>query len=453
MDGTGYHKKTVAILKELCKERGIAFTSKDKKADIIAHLVEADEREALSKQADASASAQQPETDADEGTDNQPMVEDSNDAGAEAPAPDHMEDDSESQATVEPSVSISEVKTEVEHMEEESEAAVSSPVKIERGENGAEAEITETPATATSSMNEEPAPTPDESSIPKRTPSPKKGKRKAEPLDEAEEQHKKPRTDPGPESTPAPTESHDGNDMNGTSDSRVADSEAPTTTKEDTTTGEQGATNGHGVATTNGHETEMNTDDGGRRILLVRGFTRPLQLPAVEELMSRYGSYRDLWMNKIKTHCFVTYDTAHEASTAKEAIEGMIFQPNTGKHLTADLVTEKDREETKASLESSSNRQPPLPPGYGGRGRLNNGPPHPLAISGPNATPAANGLTIRGRSSVSSVGSREPTTPHKLPPLPPKVNPAVNFFRTNVKPRLYYAPVNKEKVRRKWQQA
>ena len=42
------------------------------------------------------------------------------------------------------------------------------------------------------------------------------------------------------------------------------------------------------------------------RTLVVSGFTRPLLISAVEGLMSTYGKFTTLWMNKIKTHCFVT---------------------------------------------------------------------------------------------------------------------------------------------------
>ncbi|CAF1079131.1 unnamed protein product [Rotaria sordida] len=60
------------------------------------------------------------------------------------------------------------------------------------------------------------------------------------------------------------------------------------------------------------------------RILYIRGLTRPFTLPLLKELLSRYGKLVDgeFWLDKIKSQCFVTYNTLEEAQNAREGLDG-----------------------------------------------------------------------------------------------------------------------------------
>ncbi|CAF4427459.1 unnamed protein product [Rotaria magnacalcarata] len=60
------------------------------------------------------------------------------------------------------------------------------------------------------------------------------------------------------------------------------------------------------------------------RILYIRGLTRPFTLPLLKELLSRYGKLVDgeFWLDKIKSQCFVIYNTLEEAQNAREGLDG-----------------------------------------------------------------------------------------------------------------------------------
>ncbi|CAF1128646.1 unnamed protein product [Rotaria sp. Silwood1] len=60
------------------------------------------------------------------------------------------------------------------------------------------------------------------------------------------------------------------------------------------------------------------------RILYIRGLTRPFTLPLLKELLSRFGKLVDgeFWLDKIKSQCFVTYNTLEEAQNAREGLDG-----------------------------------------------------------------------------------------------------------------------------------
>ncbi|CAF0956821.1 unnamed protein product [Didymodactylos carnosus] len=60
------------------------------------------------------------------------------------------------------------------------------------------------------------------------------------------------------------------------------------------------------------------------KILYIRGLTRPFTVPQLKELLSRYGTLvdGDFWVDKIKSQCFVTYDSLEEAQCARESLDG-----------------------------------------------------------------------------------------------------------------------------------
>ncbi|RCI06041.1 hypothetical protein CU098_013246 [Rhizopus stolonifer] len=73
--------------------------------------------------------------------------------------------------------------------------------------------------------------------------------------------------------------------------------------------------------------------------ILVRGFVRPLILRQAQELFSKYGNVKKFWMDSIKTHCYVIYETSEEAQKAYSQVNGIIFPSETGRKLTVEDVT------------------------------------------------------------------------------------------------------------------
>ncbi|UJR30180.1 hypothetical protein I4U23_017720 [Adineta vaga] len=60
------------------------------------------------------------------------------------------------------------------------------------------------------------------------------------------------------------------------------------------------------------------------RIIYIRGLTRPFTLTLLKELLKDYGALVDgeLWLDKIKSQCFVTYATLEGAQKAREGLDG-----------------------------------------------------------------------------------------------------------------------------------
>jgi len=75
------------------------------------------------------------------------------------------------------------------------------------------------------------------------------------------------------------------------------------------------------------------------RTLLVKNFVRPFTVTAAEKFLTQTGKITRFWMNDIKTHCYVTYETTEQAIAVREAVYGVVWPPNnTSKPLIADFV-------------------------------------------------------------------------------------------------------------------
>ncbi|KAK4509480.1 uncharacterized protein ATC70_007832 [Mucor velutinosus] len=73
--------------------------------------------------------------------------------------------------------------------------------------------------------------------------------------------------------------------------------------------------------------------------LYIKGFVRPLIIKHVQELLSKYGTVKRFWMDSIKTHCYVTYETAPQAKEACHQVNGIKFPADTGRLLTVGELT------------------------------------------------------------------------------------------------------------------
>jgi apoptotic chromatin condensation inducer in the nucleus len=57
-------------------------------------------------------------------------------------------------------------------------------------------------------------------------------------------------------------------------------------------------------------------------------------------MLSDYGHIVSFWMDSIKTHCYVTYETISEASNARNDLYNRIWPPTTGRPLIAEFISE-----------------------------------------------------------------------------------------------------------------
>jgi len=78
------------------------------------------------------------------------------------------------------------------------------------------------------------------------------------------------------------------------------------------------------------------------RALRIDGFRRPFRLPDVKSLLEKYGSVTHMWMDKIRTHCYMMYKTEDEATRAKGEIHGLNWPEGSVKTLEVSFVTEDE---------------------------------------------------------------------------------------------------------------
>ncbi|RUS15364.1 hypothetical protein BC937DRAFT_92542, partial [Endogone sp. FLAS-F59071] len=72
--------------------------------------------------------------------------------------------------------------------------------------------------------------------------------------------------------------------------------------------------------------------------IYIKGFVRPLTQQQVKRLVGQYGEVEQLWIDNIKTHCYVTYTTPAAAKAARAAIHDIKFPADTGRQLHVGLV-------------------------------------------------------------------------------------------------------------------
>ncbi|PWA74457.1 SAP domain-containing protein [Artemisia annua] len=169
--------------------------------------------------------------------------------------------------------------------------------------------------------------------------------------------------------------------------------------------------------------------------LRIDNFVRPFTLKAVQELLGKTGKVVSFWMDQIKTHCYVTYESVEEAIETRNAVCNLQWPVYGGKLLMADFV---DPQEVKNRVD---------PP-----------PPTPVTVQ-PTTTQAPQPSP--------RVKQQQLPPPPSLPPPPPLANvppPARNrapvtekieppivtlddlFRKTRATPRIYYLPLSDEQV-------
>ncbi|XP_035531658.1 apoptotic chromatin condensation inducer 1b [Morone saxatilis] len=111
-------------------------------------------------------------------------------------------------------------------------------------------------------------------------------------------------------------------------------------------------------------------------IIHVTNLVRPFTLGQLKELLNRTGSVVEdgFWIDKIKSHCFVTYATAEEAVATRAALHGVKWPPSNPKVLSVDfceqtvldfhkgILKPQKEEEHVAQPVAPQTRLPPLMP-------------------------------------------------------------------------------------------
>jgi apoptotic chromatin condensation inducer in the nucleus len=185
--------------------------------------------------------------------------------------------------------------------------------------------------------------------------------------------------------------------------------------------------------------------------LKIDKFLRPFTHKAVKELLANTGVVQAMWMDQIKTHCYVTYSTVEEAVATRNALYNLQWPPQGGRLLTAEFV---ESEEVKIRCDGEkaalSNVVPPR------------GPVPPPARETP-AEHAVSAPPPTHPSSLPPVPASGLPPPPPLPP-PPRERPSMPskqemelqgptlddlFKKTRAKPHIYYLPLTEKDVAEK----
>ncbi|XP_056640447.1 apoptotic chromatin condensation inducer in the nucleus-like isoform X2 [Diorhabda sublineata] len=84
-------------------------------------------------------------------------------------------------------------------------------------------------------------------------------------------------------------------------------------------------------------------------ILYITNLVRPFTLKQLKELLERTGKIKEggFWTDRIKSKCYVQYETIEQAETTRNALHGINWPIGNGKQLVIDYATEDDMEKAK----------------------------------------------------------------------------------------------------------
>ncbi|XP_044266325.1 apoptotic chromatin condensation inducer in the nucleus [Tribolium madens] len=90
-------------------------------------------------------------------------------------------------------------------------------------------------------------------------------------------------------------------------------------------------------------------------ILYITNLVRPFTVKQLKELLERTGKVQEdgFWTDRIKSKCYVQYETQEEAEATRNALHGVQWPIGNGKKLIIDFATAEDMENAK---------NPPAPP-------------------------------------------------------------------------------------------
>ncbi|KAF9096729.1 hypothetical protein BGX23_010538 [Mortierella sp. AD031] len=98
---------------------------------------------------------------------------------------------------------------------------------------------------------------------------------------------------------------------------------------------------------------EASTADATKRALTITNFVRPLNIPQVKRMLSQSGEIETLWMDSIRTHCYVIFKEAAAAKKAYNQTNNVVFPPETGKALKPHFITAEAASRSIAAAEEA----------------------------------------------------------------------------------------------------
>ncbi|KAF9119406.1 hypothetical protein BGW39_000322 [Mortierella sp. 14UC] len=161
-----------------------------------------------------------------------------------------------------------------------------------------------------------------------------------------------------------------------------------------------------------------------KRALTITNFLRPLTVPQVRRELAQYGEIEALWLDSIKTHCYVIYKEAANAEKAYNQTNNVVFPKETGRPLKPYLIT---AEAARRSIDAADQAQQ-----AGKKPVIYTGEEPVPAVEKPKAAP-------KPKTPI-AVEKNEARIIFKRPQVQ-VVQPTELFSMTKAQPMLYYKAV------------
>ncbi|KAF9435777.1 Apoptotic chromatin condensation inducer in the nucleus [Entomortierella beljakovae] len=162
------------------------------------------------------------------------------------------------------------------------------------------------------------------------------------------------------------------------------------------------------------------------RSLAITNFIRPLTVNQVKRMLSEFGEIEVLWMDSIRTHCYVTYKDETSAEKAFDQVKGQVFPKETGKPLEPHYITV---EAAALSIEQAEDAQ------KNGKRAVAYTGSTPLVATPVVAAPKRGAPIALNTDDIEVFFKRDKVEQAQV------VQPADLFKMTKTQPALYYKPV------------
>ncbi|KAF9926249.1 hypothetical protein FBU30_004144 [Linnemannia zychae] len=165
------------------------------------------------------------------------------------------------------------------------------------------------------------------------------------------------------------------------------------------------------------------TNPTAKRALTITNFVRPLVVSQVKRLLSESGEIEKLWLDNIKTHCYVIFKEEAEAEKAYKQTDNLKYPPETGKNLKPYFITSEAAYKSIAAAEEAqkAGKRPVI---YTGQ--------EPLPTEKPKAVPKPKAPIVVQKDEAKVIFKRAQVQ---------VVQPTELFSMTKAKPMLYYKAV------------
>ncbi|KAL0087150.1 hypothetical protein F4703DRAFT_1735627, partial [Phycomyces blakesleeanus] len=194
--------------------------------------------------------------------------------------------------------------------------------------------------------------------------------------------------------------------------------------------------------------------EDGLPAIYIKGFVRPLIIKHVQELIGKYGTVKRFWMDSIKTHCYVVYESSEEAKKALSSIDSIVFPPETGRKLTVGRMTAEQAEHVIEQEQSAAEKrirldwETALQAVLDGVAKPTLSPQTDVNVRRPRTLGFEQITRQLQKAATAPQGSTEVTAEsiperHYTEPAPPVQSLSLEelFRKTDTTPSLYYLPV------------